>query len=152
MQAAAAGDFSLLRAEMAANGIAGSAEYLALAEKAYAEGKVRHEAKVAADKAAIHGVVGGPAQWALIQAWASVNADPAEKVQVNAALSQGGVAAKAMAAYLAGVYGRAVGTVVAPAAAVQPGAAGAPVVQQAMTSLDNNPEYLALNARRRASR
>ncbi len=90
-------------------------------------------------------------------------------MQVNAALSQGGVAAKAMAAYLAGVYGRAVGTVVAPAAAVQPGAAGAPVVQQAMTaqdykaavaqlrakfgtSLDNNPEYLALNARRRASR
>lgn len=167
--AAANGDFGMLKAKLGqlGNKATGYEGFVALAEQAYAKGAEANKGKVAKDVAAIHSAVGGADQWKAIQAWASANAEPHEKAEVNAALRQGGVAAKAMAQWLAGKYATAAGTTVEPADIVTPGAAGkvassangaltakdyATEVQAARAKLgwkfDGSKEYAALQARR----
>jgi hypothetical protein len=167
--AAANGDFAMLKAKLGqlGNKATGYEGFVALAEQAYAKGAEANKSKVAKDVAAIHAAVGGADQWKAIQAWASANADPHEKAEVNAALRSGGVAAKAMAQWLAGKYAKADGTTIEPADVVVPGGAGkapasangalsakdyAAEVQAARQKLgykfDGSKEYAALQARR----
>lgn len=167
--AAANGDFGMLKAKLGQLGdkAKGFEGFVSLAEQSYAKSAESNKAKVAKDVAAIHSAVGGADQWKSIQAWASANAEPHEKAEVNAALRQGGVAAKAMAQWLAGKYAAAAGTTVEPADVVTPGSAGkapasangalsakdyATEVQAARQKLgykfDGSKEYAALQARR----
>lgn len=172
MQAAAEGNFGILKAELAAKGVAGASEYLALGEESYKATKAANEAKVTADRGAIEAAVGGQAQWVAIQSWASKNAEPSERASVNAGLAAGGVAAKAMAQWLASKYAAATGTTVEPvngiipAGTVSPGASDngalAPrAYVAAVTALrskigggdmESSKEYQALQSRRRAWR
>lgn len=171
--AASNGDFGMLKAKLGQLGdkAKGHEGFIALAEQAYAKGADAAKGKIAKDVAAIHQAVGGEAQWKTIQKWASENAEPAEKVEVNAALRQGGVAAKAMAQWLAGKYAKAAGTTVEPASVVVPDASkpGAPAVNGALSAkdyaaevaaarqklgwnFDGSREYQALQARRAAGK
>lgn len=126
MVAAINGDFGPLKAELAKNPDAkGFERYVALAEAAHQREAEKATAKQAADREAIHKVVGGEEAWNAIQAWATEQTadSPEQRAEVNAALSAGGMQAKAMAAYLANLHAKAAGTVVEPASRVQaPGA------------------------------
>lgn len=114
--AAAEGNFDLLKAKLAGMGdkAKGWERFVALAEKSFTDTKAKTTEKVAKDTAAIHAVVGGADEWKAISEWAGTNAEPEEKAAVNAALKAGGIQGKAMAAYLAGLYGRAQGTTIEP--------------------------------------
>lgn len=170
MQAAVNGDFSLLEAALAAMGpkAAGYEKHLALAKKSYETTKATAEAKIKADIEAIHKAVGGEENWKAVQKWAGENAEPAERDAVNAALKQGGLVAKVMAQWLAGQYNKAAGTVVNPADATNPGAAGKPDASAPLTAkqfaiesqnlrtklgydFEKSGEYKALVARRQAA-
>jgi hypothetical protein len=107
MTAAAAGDFSLLRAVLSAKGIPGWEQYVALGEKAYNATKATNEAKAKADRENVYKVAGGEEQWNAIRTWAAANATPEEKAEVNAQLSAGGASAKMAVAYLASLYAKA---------------------------------------------
>lgn len=166
--AAANGDFGMLKAKLGQLGTkaTGYEGFIALAEQSYAKGQTENKAKTAKDVAAIHTAVGGEAQWKSIQKWASENADPEEKVAVNAALRQGGLAAKAMAKWLGEKFAAAAGTSIEPAEVTLPGAGkGAPSANGALTAkeyatevaaaraklgwkFDESREYAALKARR----
>jgi hypothetical protein len=173
MAAAQNGDFGMLKAHLASLGdkATGWQQYVALAEQAHATGKVAADAKHAENLALVQEAAGGPEQWTAIQKWAAENAEPHERESVNAALKQGGIAAKAMVQYLAGLYNRAPGTVVAPASATNPAAKAqtssqeggaltaaqyAKEVQAARVKLgfnfDGSREYQSLQARREAGR
>jgi hypothetical protein len=169
MLAAEKGDFGLLRAELAAKNIPGAAEFLNLGEKAYTAEAARRADVKARETAAVLEVVGGEKNWNAIRAWASKNADPAEKDAVNKGLAVGGIVAKATAQYLAGLYSKAAGTTVEPAevlgsaSATKAPASGAlapaeykeavrELQSRVGTDLDNHPEYKALVARRHAWR
>lgn len=124
--AAANGDFGMLKAKLGAMGAkaAGFEGFVALAEQSYGKAAEANKAKVAKDTAMVHQAVGGEAKWAEIKAWAATNAEPAEKAEVNAALKQGGLVAKAMASWLAGQHAKAAGVTVEPAEVGDPAAAG----------------------------
>lgn len=111
MIAAINGDFSLLRAELAAKNLPGSDAYLALAEKAYASFDAKHKAQREQDKAAVIKVVGGEEQWTAVQEWAKANAEPQEQAALNEMLSKGGYQAVVAAGFLASQYERATGGV-----------------------------------------
>lgn len=170
--AAMAGDFGLLRAELAALGpkAQGYGDVVALAEQAYSRSV---EKAAAAEKAlgetAVK-VAGSPERWGEVQRWASANAEPSEKTAINAALSAGGVQAKMAMEYLVRCYDKSTGSSRDPKPAVQsgasskPGSANAPltageyskaVQELARTSkgrdIDSLPEYKALQQRRLAS-
>lgn len=171
--AATNGDFGMLKAKLGQLGdkAKGFEGFVALAEQSYEKGKAANAGKVAKDVAAIHQAVGGEEQWKAIQKWASANAEPDEKASVNAALKQGGVAAKAMAQWLASKYAGAKGTTVEPADIVAEGAAGkaASTVTGALSAaayavevqatrakmgfkFEGSREYAALQARRLAGK
>lgn len=172
MLAAAEGNFGILKAELAAKGVAGASEYLALGEESYKATKAASEAKVTADRGAIETAVGGPANWVAIQTWASKNATPAERADVNKGLAVGGVVAKATAEWLASKYAKASGTVVEPVNGIIPGGVVTPgasdngalaprpyadAVRKLASKIgsgdmENSPEYKALQSRRRAWR
>lgn len=173
VKAAEAGDFAILKAELAALGdkAKGWEQFIALGEAAYAKVRDAHAARAAADREAVLSAVGGEENWKAVQDWATKNAEPAERDAVNAALAAGGIAAKAMATYLNGLYQKASGTTVTPAQVV-PGTAAstagvptngalspkeyAAAVHQLYVdkrgSIDDTPEYAALQARRAAYR
>lgn len=173
MVAAGKGDFNMLRAALSTLGdkAVGWEAHLKLGEDSFNTVKTERDAKAAKDREGILAVVGGEESWKSIQTWASANAEPAEKVAVNAALQGGGIAAKAMAHYLATQYARATGTTLDPAD-VAPGASRQPLVSTTgplspqeykdaintlkakvgSANLDQRPEYIALNNRRRAWR
>ena len=125
MKAAEAGDFGAL--ETALKGLGekakGYQDYLALAKQWVGTKAAQAKERFAKEQAMVHDVVGGQEKWEAITAWARENAEPHEKEQVNAALKAGGIAAKAMALYLGQLFGKAAGTELTPAPAVQPGAA-----------------------------
>lgn len=126
--AAVKGDFSILRAELAGKNVPGAEAYMALAEKAYQKFHAENESKRAADKAAVHAIVGGEEQWQAITTWAKANAEPEEAAGINKALSAGGFEAKMAATFLAHHYNRATGGVAetdgaGPSAAASRGAA-----------------------------
>ncbi len=167
--AAAAGDFSILKAELAAKGVQGAAEFLALGEQSYARTQEKAKAASAATNAAVYKVVGGEESWKAIQTWASANATPEEKAEINAQLSAGGVAAKAAATYLANAYNKANNVSQEPAEVTNGAAAKAPASNGNLSAaeyakevnalnvklkgrLDGSPEYEALNRRRLESR
>ena len=173
MAAASNGDFGMLKAHLASLGskAEGWQQYVALAEQAHATGKVTADAKHAENLKAVQEAAGGEEQWNNIQAWAAANAEPEERTSVNAALAQGGIAAKAMVQYLAGLYNRAPGTTVNPAPVVNPAAKASSASQEggALTaqayakavqetrqklgySFDNSAEYRSLQMRREAGR
>lgn len=170
--AAQDGDFGPLEAKLAALGDKAKDKdrYLALAKRAY-EDTVRaaeeHNAEVAT---LVHATVGGEAQWAAIQTWASAQATDAEKAQINAAFAAGGLQAKAAAKYLAEAFARAGRPGVQKAAAAKPEAAAAPTGVEPLTAreyarqveelsrknrggdVSHLPEYQTLRARRLAGR
>lgn len=170
--AAQDGDFGPLEAKLASLGDKAKDKdrYLALAKRAY-EDTVRaaeeHNAEVAT---LVHTTVGGEAQWAAIQTWASAQATDAEKEQLNAAFAAGGLQAKAAAKYLAEAFARAGRPGVPKAAAAKPEAAAAPTGVEPLTAreyarqvdelsrknrggdVSHLPEYQALRARRLAGR
>lgn len=127
MKAAEKGDFGLMKAKLAALGpkAQGYEAFIALAEKAHTENTTKASAKLSKDVENIHGAVGGADNWKAISKWAGDNATPEEKADVNAALKNGGVGAKAMALWLAEKYSKAKGTTVTPKAAVKDGASSA---------------------------
>lgn len=125
--AAMQGDFSFLKAQLAALGTKaqGFEHYVALAEKSFKASVDSASTKVAATAEAIHRTVGGEENWNSIKEWATANADEGEKTELNAMLNAGGFHAKAAASYLASLHANATGTVVNPANAA-PGARGSP--------------------------
>lgn len=127
MKAAEKGDFGLMKAKLAALGpkAQGYEAFIALAEKAHTETASKASTKLAKDVENIHGAVGGADAWKAISKWAGENATTEEKADVNAALKNGGVGAKAMALWLAEKYSKAKGTTVTPKAAVKESAPAA---------------------------
>lgn len=171
VKAAINGDFSILKAQLAGAGekARGWEQYIALAEKAFETSSKASQERQAKDQAAIYGAVGGEQSWAEIAKWAGTNADPAEKAEINAALSAGGRQAVAMATYLASLYERAAGTTREPGSAVNPNAGRSSAASGALSPreyadavaalyrkvggrIDDSPEYARLQARRAAYR
>lgn len=107
MVAAQAGDFSILKATLAAKGTPGWEQFVALGEASYKRTSEATIAKQAKDQAAVFELAGGKEQWSAVQQWAGANATPEEKTEINALLSQGGLAAKSAVQYLLSAYAKA---------------------------------------------
>lgn len=175
MQAAERGDFAMLKAQLALMGdkAQGWEQVVALGEQSYkgVQAKAQAEAKQTQD--AILSVFGSDAaaaaaEWGKVRAWAADNAEPQERTAVNAALAAGGIAAKAMAAYLAGLYRAHPSAVIEPAIVSKVGGspdfnAGALSPEQYKAELsklraakgqamDGSPDYKVLQQRRMAWR
>lgn len=175
MKAAEAGNFALLRAELALLGdkAQGWEQVVALGEQSF---KSMQASRVAAEQKTQDAILSAfgqdkdeaAKQWAEVREWAKANAEPEERAAVNAALQAGGIAAKAMAAYLNGLYRAHPSAVIEPATVTRVGgnsgndsAALSPTAyREAVLALrgklgqgmDSSPEYKALQARRLAYR
>ena len=174
MKAAEQGDFAVLEAQLAMLGdkAKGFERFIAIGKQAYAAGKAETDARRAADIAKIHEAAGGKEEWLKIQAWAGQAATAAEKAEVNAALAQGGLVAKATVNYLKAQFASATtaADAVPPQARVaRPGAASGQPASSALSPSDyaaaveklarrvgdgmaGHPEYATLRARRAAYR
>lgn len=171
MKAAVDGNFDQLKGALTQLGdkAAGWEDMIALAERAYENESTTTKERQAKDQAAIFGIVGGEENWKAIQTWAGQNAEPAEREAVNRALGMGGMAAKAMAAYLGGLYAKASGTVIEGASVLKPGAdrnagPGTALSPKAYAAevfqlhqklgykMESSPEYKQLQIRRQAFR
>lgn len=99
MKAAEAGDFAPLRDALKKLGdkAKGFERYVKLGEEAYAAKGEQAKAAEAKMRAEIVKAVGGAENWEQIRTWASANATPEEKAEVNAAFKAGGIVAKTMA-------------------------------------------------------
>ena len=122
------GNFALIRAELARKGVPGAEAVVSIAEASYKELQSQHATKAQELTTFAHQVAGSPENWAEVQSWARANADPAEKQQINAALAQGGVLAKAVINFLVDTYSQKNTLNRSPKSAVQPGAAATQVV------------------------
>lgn len=168
VQAAADGDFTLLKAELAQKGVQGYAEFIELGEQAYARTQEKNKAQAEAARKAIHDTAGGAESWAAIQAWASANASPEEKAEINIQLNKGGLAAKAAVVYLSNAYSKAGNVNQEPADVSKGGGKPAAASEGKLTAteyaaavkalnsklrgrLDGSPEYAALQSRRIAA-
>lgn len=168
--AAQQGDFSLIRAELATKGVAGSDAVLALAEQAYAR-FAAEDAKKSEELAGFAAQAAGSAEnWAVVRAWAAQEATPQEKAQVNAALSQGGLVAQGVINQLVTLYQQKHTLPKDAADVAKPGAVGtaapsnepmtAKAYAQAVEALrqklgnrtEDSPEYAALQSQRLAAR
>ena len=164
------GDFSLLRAELATKGVAGSDAVLALAEQAYTR-FAAEDAKKAEELAGFAAqAAGSPENWAVVRAWAAQEATPQEKAQVNAALAQGGLVAQGVIGQLINLYQQKHTLPKDAATVAKPGEAGtaapsnepmtAKAYAQAVEALrqklgnrtEGSPEYAALQSQRLAAR
>ena len=164
------GDFSLIRAELATKGVAGSDAVLALAEQAYTR-FAAEDAKKSEELAGFAAQAAGSAEnWAVVRAWAAQEATPQEKAQVNAALSQGGLVAQGVISQLVSLYQQKHTLPKDAANVAKPGEAGtaapsnepmtAKAYAQAVEALrqklgnraEGSPEYAALQAQRLAAR
>jgi len=171
MVAATAGDFSILKATLAAKGTAGWEQFVALGEAAYARKAEGETKKAEAIRETVFKEAGGKEEWGNVQKWASSNATPEEKTQINALINQGGLAAKSAVKYLVDSYNRANNVEVNPRDPLEaatrggvPNAATGPLsakeyanaVQQLNAKLngrlDGSPEYAKLQQRRAAFR
>ena len=169
MKAAAQGDFTILKATLAAKGAKGWEQFVALGEAAYEKVSKTEADKAAASKAAVYKEAGGEEAWKEVQTWASANATPEEKAEINRLLNQGGLAAKGAVKYLVDAYSRATNVVVNPrdplANAARGGAdtgANAPLSPRAYADavqqlnnklggrLEGSKEYASLQQRRAA--
>ena len=168
--AAQKGDFSLIRAELATKGVAGSDAVLALAEQAYTL-FTAEDAKKSEELAGFAAQAAGSAEnWAVVRAWAAQEATPQEKAQVNAALAQGGLVAQGVISQLVALYQQKHTLPKEAAAVAKPGAVGtaapsnepmtAKAYAQAVEALrqklgnrtEDSPEYAALQSQRLAAR
>lgn len=121
--AAQQGDFALIKVELATKGVQGAEAVVALAEAAFNKTVAKAQAAAQELNTFAHTAAGGADNWAAINAWASANADPEEKADLNEALAKGGVAAKRAIKYIVDGY-RAQHTLPKePAAVAKPGAA-----------------------------
>ena len=169
--AAINGDFTILKATLAAKGAAGWEQFVALGEAAYQRASAEAATKNAAIRESVYAEAGGKDEWATVQKWASENATPAEKAEVNALLNQGGLAAKAAVRHLVDSYSRATNVVVNPRDGTAnasrggvPDGANAPLSPRAYSDavqslnaklggrLEGSKEYASLQARRSAYR
>ena len=107
MLAAQTGDFTILKATLAAKGVQGWEQFVALGEAAYARTTADNDKKAVASRDAIYKEAGGEESWNAIKTWAGTNATPEEKAEINALLNQGGLAAKGAVKYLSDAYARA---------------------------------------------
>lgn len=107
MQAAFDGDFTLLEAQLAAKGVQGWEQHVALGKQAYAREKAKADESAKAVKAVCVAAAGGEDEWKAVKAWASSNATPEEKAHINGLLNQGGLPAKLAAEYLVNAYNKA---------------------------------------------
>ena len=170
IMAAQKGDFSLIRAELATKGVAGSDAVLALAEQAYTR-FAAEDAKKSEELAGFAAQAAGSAEnWAVVRAWAAAEATPQEKAQVNAALAQGGLVAQGVISQLVNLYQQKhtlpkdAATVAKPGAAGGSAPAAGPMTAQAYaqaveqlrqkygSNTDSTPEYAALQSQRLAAR
>ena len=168
--AAQKGDFSLIRAELATKGVAGSDAVLALAEQAYTR-FAAEDAKKSEELAGFAAQAAGSAEnWAVVRAWAAQEATPQEKAQVNAALAQGGLVARGVISQLVALYQQKHTLPKDAADVAKPGAVGtaaasnepmtAKAYAQAVEALrqklgnrtEGSPEYAALQSQRLAAR
>ena len=166
--AAQDGNFHLIAAELAREGVRGADAVIALAKEAYEQerGKVETQkqeiAKFAYEQA------GGQQNWQQVQAWASANATPAEKEQINSLLAAGGFAAQSAISFLVTQFSKTNTLNKAPATVAKPNAGAARgqdtggalsaaeygrLVQELIYSnggrdVSNTREYLDLQARR----
>jgi hypothetical protein len=124
MLAAKDGDFSILKATLAAKGVQGWEQFVALGEVAYTRTAAEAEKKATAGREAVYKEAGGEENWSAIKAWAGTNATAEEKAEINALLNQGGLAARGAVQYLAGAYARANNVEVNPRDALANAAAG----------------------------
>lgn len=172
MKAAQDGDFSILKATLAAKGVQGWEQFVALGEAAYTRTKEAEKANSAKIAALVHEAAGGPEAWAEVQKWAAANATQEEKAEINALLNKGGLAAKGAVQYLVGAYNRATNVEATPADPVARAGRGggvptgdnAPLSPRAYSDavaqlnarlggrLEGSPEYAKLQARRQAFR
>jgi hypothetical protein len=170
MVAAQTGDFSILKAALAAKGVQGWEQFVALGEQAFERAKANQAAATAKVQALVHDAVGGAEAWAEIQAWASKNAEPDEKAEINKMLAAGGFQAKQAARYLADCYNKANDTVIEPADPTRRASretersdnsplsprqysdAVAALNVKLRGNMESSPEYARLNARRLAYR
>ena len=171
VKAAINGDFTILKATLAAKGSPGWEQFVALGEAAYERANTAATAKNDAIRESVYQEAGGKDEWITVQKWASDNATPAEKAEVNALLNQGGLAAKAAVRHLVESYNRATNVVVEPrdgtANASRGGdntAANGPLSPRAYADavqqlnaklggrLDGSKEYQSLQSRRSAYR
>jgi hypothetical protein len=164
------GNFDFLKAKLASLGdkARGWEQYVALAEKGMGNLKAAAEAEAQATNTLVYAEVGGEEAWGRLAEWAGANADPAEKESINAMLAAGGMQARAAAQYLAGLYAKAYGTVVEPGQVTTSTPQSFQPDNSALTAaqysnevrklaakmgahrMDNSPEYVALQERRRA--
>lgn len=170
IMAAQKGDFSLIRAELATKGVAGSDAVLALAEQAYTR-FAAEDAKKSEELAGFAAQAAGSADnWAVVRAWAAAEATPQEKAQVNAALAQGGLVAQGVITQLVNLYQQKHTLPKDAAPVAKPGEVGSaapstgPMTAQAYaqaveqlrqkygSGTDSTPEYAALQAQRLAAR
>ena len=171
--AARDGNFSLLKAELAGLGprAQGYAEVVALAEQAFASTSKQAAEKEAALNSYCIEAAGSQDNWNAVRQWASANADPGEKEEINGALAKGGLLAQAAISMLLSMYSKQNTLAQEPASAVRRDAAGAAqttntaltaaqyakAVQELSRSssgreVSDTPEYAALQQRRLAGR
>lgn len=105
--AATNGDFTILKATLAAKGVQGWEQFVALGEAAYTRRAAETAKTQEAVKAAVYKEAGGKDEWEAVQKWASANATTEEKAEINALLNKGGLAAKGAVKYLVDAYSRA---------------------------------------------
>lgn len=170
IMAAQKGDFSLIRAELATKGVAGSDAVLALAEQAYTR-FAAEDAKKSQELAGFAAQAAGSAEnWAVVRAWAAAEATPQEKAQVNAAIAQGGLVAQGVISQLVNLYQQKHTLPKDAASVAKPGEVGGaaptagPMTAQAYaqaveqlrqkygSNTDSTPEYAALQSQRLAAR
>ena len=122
--AAQEGNFHLIAAELAREGVRGADQVIALAQQAYEQEKGKVEAQKAELTKFAYEVAGGAANWKQVQSWASANATPQEKQQINALLASGGFAAQSAINFLVTQYSKVNTLNKAPAAVAKANAGG----------------------------
>lgn len=148
MVAATNGDFSFIKATLAALGdkARGWEQHVALAEQSYTRAADEANANKANATKAIHEAVGGEANLGPILKWASSVASPEEKAYFNSQLQGTPLQARVAATELARLYAAASGTVVKPASvSTGPTAASTPEASKPLTRAEYAQQVNALS-------
>lgn len=120
--AAQEGNFHLISAELAREGVRGADAVIALAKEAYQQETAKHTAAKAEIAKFAHEAAGGEGNWSQVQSWASANATPQEKAQINSLLAAGGFAAQSAISFLVQQYSKVSTLSKAPASVAKPNA------------------------------
>lgn len=123
--AAQEGNFHLIAAELAREGVRGADQVIALAKEAYEQEKGKVESQKAELTKFAYETAGGPDNWKQVQSWASTNATPQEKQQINALLASGGFAAQSAINFLVAQYSKVNTLSRTPTRVAKPSAGGA---------------------------